>query len=273
MFDKPIIFIDTETTGVDVANDRIIELSMLKLTKCDCGCHAGGSMVHIQACCDSNQMLQEVRTKRFNPGGSIPKSATDIHGISDEDVKNEKPFAQYAKAIHDMLIGCDLAGFNSNRFDFAILFNEFVRAGVEWDYKQHRMIDVGNLYKQLQPRTLTAAVNMYCNRDHNEAHGAEADAIATKDVFYKMLLIHEGEETFPKTLDEIAAYSNFNKPILDLSGKFGVDEDGDIIFTFGKWINQKAKDHLDFVTWMIKANFPLDTLRICNKLLNEKRNG
>lgn len=240
---KPFVFIDIESTGTDTTKDRVVELCMIKMFKDD----------------------EVIFTKRFNPTIPIPESASLVHGIYDKDVMHEATFASHAKEVLDFINDCILIGFNSNRFDFPLLNAEFERCGIEWDYSRNIFVDVGNLYKLLNPRTLTQAVFDYTGKDHSEAHAAEADVRGTISVFFAMLEKHN-ELLIP--LDELALKSNYDKPILDLSGKFSYDKDNDIIFTFGKHINQKAKNHLDFVQWMIRANFPNDTVKICYELID-----
>lgn len=244
--ERPIIFFDLETTGVDRENDRIVEIAICKY-------QPDGQI--------------ETYCRRVNPEMSIPKEASDVHGIKDEDVANEPKFKQLAKGLLAMLNGCDIAGFNSNAFDIPLLFFEFNRAGLYWDYTQHRMIDVGNIFKIKEPRTLTAAVKFYLGKDLEDAHSAKADIEATVDVFLAQL---EKYEDLPDTVDALALLSNFDKKIVDISGKFTYDENGVIVFNFGKHKGQPAKDFPSFLEWMItKANFSRDTQEVAYKLLEE----
>lgn len=246
--DKPIVWFDIESTGVDRENDRIVELCMVKI-------NADGP--------------REVKTRRFNPEMPIPAGASEVHGIYDDDVKYEPAFRQVAKGIHAFIQGCDLGGFNSNAFDIPMLYHEFLRAGIEWDYSQCRMIDVGNIYKRLYPRTLESSVKNFLGREHDGAHGAEADTLATIEVFdYFMGL---GSEELPADMDGISLYSNYDKKMLDVSGKFSLADDGEtIILNFGKYRGQPATDNIDFIEWMIyKANFSPDVNRICEQILKE----
>lgn len=241
---RPLVFLDIESTGVDRENDRIIELSFCKINP------------------DGNR---EIKTARFNPEIPIPAGATEVHGIKDEDVKDKPLFKQQAKGILSFLDGCDLAGFNSNSFDIPLLFNEFLRAGLYFDYKKIRMIDVGNIFKINEPRTLGAAVKLYCNREHEGAHGAEADVMATADVFISQL---EKYADIPKDINELSLYSNFGNEVMDLSGKF-IKKDGKVLLTFGKHRGQPADEHLDFLEWMVyKAAFNRDTIEIAKEILS-----
>lgn len=250
---RPIVFFDLETTGVDVRRDRIVEISLIKVTS-------------------SNQIWMDVVvdqkiTQKINPGIPIPESATAVHGIKDDDVVFEPQFSHVAPMIIDFIDGCDIAGFNSNSFDLRMLYAEFIRCNIEWDYKKHNLIDVGNMFKQLQPRTLSAAYKHYMNEEHVDSHGAEADAKATLEVFAVMVVKHSKE--LPDTIEDLALYSNFGKEILDLSGCFGVDDDGDIIFKFGKHIAKKAKLERPYLEWMCKSDFAIDTKRIAIKILED----
>lgn len=242
---RPLCFIDLEATGLDRENDRIVEISILKMDE-------EGEVT--------------VKTRRINPEMPIPAQATEIHGITDQDVTNEPTFKRLAKGLHDFIKDCDLAGYNSNAFDFPMLYAEFRRAGIEWEYSKSSMVDVGNIFKIREPRTLEAAVKFYTGQDHENAHGAEADVRATVAVFFKQIFKYTD---LPETIEELALLSNHGKPMLDLSGKFSIDVDGDVIFNFGPHRGKKAKDELSFVQWMYSKDFPPDTKAICNNLLNK----
>src|SRR5690606_29861619 len=159
--ERPLVFLDIESTGIDREHDRIIELSLVKMMP-------DGEVV--------------TRTRRLNPTIPIPPAATEVHGITDQDVKDMPTFAQVANGVLELISGCDLAGYNSINYDFPMLFNEFMRAGINWNYDQHQMVDVGNIFKIKEERTLSAAVQFYCGKELDGAHGAEADTLATVDV-------------------------------------------------------------------------------------------
>lgn len=163
---RPIVFLDLETTGVDPAKDRIVEISLVKV-------QPDGS--------------KEVKTRRINPGMPIPPESTAIHGIADDDVKDEPRFEQIAKSLAAYMEGCDLAGYNSNRFDIPVLAEEFLRAGVDVDLKKRRFIDVQNIFHKMEQRTLVAAYRFYCDRELEGAHSAEADTLATYEVLKAQL--------------------------------------------------------------------------------------
>lgn len=243
--EKPLVFLDIEATGLDLDLDRIVELSFCKL-------HADGT--------------REIKTNRYNPEITIPDEVIEIHGITNEAIKDCPLLKQHAKGILKFLEGCDIAGFNSNRFDIPLLFNELSRAGYYLPYKKMRMVDIGNIFKIKEARTLEAAVKFYCDKDHEGAHGAEADVLATIDVFTMQL---ERYSDLPTELTQLALMSNYNNEILDLSGKFIKNKEGVILLNFGKYKGKPAVEHPDFLDWMIyKASFPIDTIDIAKSVLN-----
>ncbi|TXH14197.1 MAG: 3'-5' exonuclease [Hyphomicrobiaceae bacterium] len=246
--ERPIAFFDLETTGVDRENDRIVEIAVCKLdptgqTKTFC--------------------------RRVNPTIPIPATASEVHGITDEDIANEPTFKQLAKGLLEILRGCDIAGFNSNSFDVPVLFNEFQRAGHYWDYTKFLMIDAGNLFKIKEPRTLSAAVKFYCGRELEDAHSAAADIEATVDVFLSQMTRYENDEDFPNTLSELALYTNYGNKLADLSGKFVYDNQGILLLNFGKHKGQPAANHIDFLEWMLSKDFPADTVAIAAEVVDE----
>lgn len=242
--EKPIVFLDIESTGLDLEMDRIIELALCKI-------HPDGT--------------REVKTNRYNPAIHIPEASTEIHGITDEDVKDKPFFKQHAKGIVSFMEGCDIGGFNSNFFDIPMLYTELARAGVEFDYKSRNLIDVGNIFKIKEQRNLAAAYKFYCNQDIENAHSAEADILATVDVFFAQV---ERYEDMPEDMTALALFSNYDKPILDLFGKFTTDKDGNILLNFGKHKGQKAADNLSFLEWMLyRGTFHKDTLKVATDIL------
>lgn len=242
---RPLCFLDIESTGLDKENDRIVEIAICKI-------HTDGT--------------KEVKTRRINPGIPIPAGASEVHGIYDEDVKDEPTFTALAPGLMKFLENSDIGGYNSNAYDVPMLFNEFRRAGIYWDYTKFRMIDAGNIFKRMEARTLTAAYKFFCDKDIENAHSAEADILATVEVFEAQLNRYP---ELPDTLDELHLYCNYDKPILDLSGKFTVDDDGDIVFNFGTKRGVKAKEDIGYIQWMLSKDFPLDTQKICNQVLDE----
>lgn len=244
-FIRPITFLDIESTGVDKENDRIIELAVVKLLPTG---------------------ERESKVVLLNPEIPIPPKATEIHHITDEMVKDKPTFRQIAKALYAFLEGSDLGGYNSNIFDIPLLFNEFNRAGIYFDYQDRNFIDVGNIFKIQETRTLSAAVKFYLNREHKDAHGALPDIEATIEVFFAQLRKYE---EVPKTAEELHLFCNYGKPLLDLSGKFTSNEEGEIVFNFGKHRGEKAKDYPDFLRWMMGKDFNQDTMEIVRNLLFE----
>lgn len=243
---KPIAFIDLETTGTDINNDRIVEISICKVNL---------------------DFSREVKTRRVNPGILIPAGASEIHGIKDEDVANEPPFRSIAKGIHAFIDGCDIGGFNSNNFDIPLLFNEFERSGIQWDYTKCNFIDVGNIYKIKEPRTLAAAVKFYTGENIENAHSAEADINATVDVFFKQL---EKYDDVPTTAEELHLYCNYGKRSIDLSGWFAYADDGvTVLFNKGKHKDKKVSENLDYIEWMLRTPFPSDVHKYCLEFINQ----
>lgn len=244
-FERPIAFLDLETTGVNVKEDRIVEIAILRY--------------------DVNKQLEYSFETKVNPEIPIPESASAVHGIYDKDVESEPPFSFYVDEIFDALKGCDIAGFNSNRFDFPMLFNEFARNGVHWDHLAHKMIDVGNIYKINEQRTLAAAVKFYIGEDLVDAHSALADTEATARVFFAQL---EKYPELPQTSAELDLYCNFGNKRLDIDGKFVYAEDGEtILINFSDKKGQPAKDHPGLMEWMLSRSFSEDTKAIAMGIL------
>lgn len=242
---RPLCFLDIESTGLNTEDDRIVELCVLKVYP--------------------DVVEPEIKTRRLNPTIPISAGASEVHGITDEDVRDCNTFKEIADSLHTYIEGCDLAGYHSLAFDFPMLRKEFERAGIDWDYTKVNLIDVGNIVKIQNPRDLTSAFRMYCQKELEGAHGAEADTLATAEIFVQQL---KREET-PQTLDELALYSNYDKPLLDLSGKFTLNQDGEKIFNFGPYRGEPIEKHLDFVEWMYGKDFAPDTKRICADVLNK----
>lgn len=242
---NPVAFIDLETTGTDVANDRIVEISILK--------------VH------PNQK-EEVKTLRINPERPIPPETTAIHGISDADVKDAPTFAKEAKNIADFIEGCDLAGYNSNKFDFPLLAEEFLRAGANVDLKRHKFIDVQVIFHKKERRTLEAAYEFYCGKKLENAHSAEADIRATYEVLKGQLDRYEDLEN---DTEYLAKFSSHNKQV-DFAGRIVMNSDGKEVFNFGKnkgksveWVLENQPGYYD---WMMKSDFPLYTKKVLTEI-------
>jgi DNA polymerase-3 subunit epsilon len=241
--ERPIVFIDLETTGID-HDSRIVELAVCKL---------------------SPNMAREYKCMKINPEMPIPKEASLVHGIYDKDVADSPTFGKVASSILLYLNNCDIGGFESNRFDVRILYKEFARVGLTWEYEKSSLIDAGVIFKRANPRTLAAAHKHYLGSDLNYAHSALADVTATVDVFLKQL---EHHPELPKTIRELHYYSNYDLPMLDIDGFFGLDASGDYIFNKGKHRNEKAKDNRHYLQWMyLEGNFSLSTKRIAAEIL------
>jgi len=180
---------------------------------------------------------------------------------------SEYPFSKYAKNIHEYIKDCDIAFFGGNKIDCLILYNEFSRANIDWDYSDINFVDIGNLYKIMEPRDLKTAVMFYCGRELEGAHGAEADTVATLDVLHAQL---DKYSELPVTVKELALKSNFDKPVLDLGGKFTYNDAGEICLNFGPKRGEKAVDNISFLQWMHTKDFPADTMRIAYGVMYPK---
>lgn len=249
---KPLAFFDLETTGVNIVRDRIIEISILKA-------HVNGKT--------------EVKTYRINPEMPIPLEASMIHGIYDEDLKGCPTFKEVAKTIAAFLEGCDLAGFNSNRFDVPLLVEEFLRAGVDIEMKNRRLVDVQRIFHLMEPRNLAAAYKFYCGKELVDAHSAEADTLATYEILNAQVeryagvqIKGEGGQMIEPVVNDIAKLHALTATrMVDYAGRMAYDANGDIVFNFGKHSGKKVLDVLknepSYFEWMLKGDFPLDTKR------------
>ena len=250
---KPMVFFDLETTGVSITHDRIVEVSFLKV-------YPNGK--------------EEIKSRRINPGMPIPPQATAIHGITDDDVKDCPTFKQVARSLADQLEGCDLAGFNSSRFDVPMLAEEFLRAGVDFDMSKRKFVDVQIIFHRKEQRTLEAAYAFYCNKQLENAHSAEADAMATYEVLKSQL------DRYPDLTNDIDAlskeYSSFNNN-LDFAGRIILNEEGVEVFNFGKHkgkpVLQVLKNEPGYYNWMMEGDFPLNTKQVLTKIRLKELNG
>ncbi|MBR5138691.1 MAG: 3'-5' exonuclease [Alistipes sp.] len=242
---RPIVFFDLETTGVDTAKDRIVEISMVKVMP------------------DGEEIT---RTRRINPQMHIPEQATAIHGIKDEDVANEPTFAQIAKSLAQFIEGCDFGGFNSNRFDLPMLVEEFLRVGVDIDFKKRKFVDVQNIFHKMEQRTLVAAYKFYCDKDLTEAHSAEADTKATYEVLKAQL------DRYPNLQNDVAALAEFStrNETADYAGRILYNEKGEEIFGFGKYkgrlVSQVFQEEPSYYAWMMNGDFPLYTKKVITEI-------
>ena len=242
---KPIIFFDLETTGINIAKDRIVEISILKV-------FPNGN--------------KESKTWLVNPEMEIPKEASDIHGITNERVVTEPTFNELAAEVSKMIKGCDLAGFNSNRFDIPLLAEEMLRAEVNFDMKGRVAIDVQVIFHKKEERTLSAGYQFYCGKSLENAHSAEADTLATYEILKAQLDKYEDVENDVQFLSE---YSTFNKRA-DFAGFIQFDKEDDEIFTFGKYKGRKVAEVLKtdkgYFSWIQNADFPLYTKKVLKEI-------
>lgn len=242
---RPVIFFDLETTGVSTVRDRIVEISMLKVMP-------------------SGEEI--ARTRRLNPEMPIPPEATAIHGITDEDVRDKPTFAQIAKSLAAFMEGCDLGGFNSNRFDLPLLVEEFLRAGVDVDFRECRFVDVQNIFHKMEPRTLVAAYKFYCDKDLEDAHSAEADTRATYEVLKAQL------DRYPELKNDMDSLSEFSSRgrMADYAGRVVFDENGRELFGFGKYRGRSVEEVLaedaSYYTWLMSIDLPLYTKKVITEI-------
>lgn len=238
---RPIVFFDLETTGINIAKDRIVEISILKI-------FPNGN--------------QEGKTWLVNPEIEIPKSASDIHGITNEKVVTEPTFKELAKKVNELIKGCDLAGFNSNRFDIPLLAEEMLRADEDFDMKNRVAVDVQTIFHKKEQRTLGAGYKFYCGKELEDAHSAEADTKATYEILLAQLEKYDDLENDISALSEFSSHSKR----ADFAGFIMFDEDDKEIFTFGKYKGKQvesvlAKDQ-GYYGWIQNADFPLYTKKV-----------
>ncbi|MBC7921429.1 MAG: 3'-5' exonuclease [Ferruginibacter sp.] len=249
---KPLAFFDLETTGLNLVHDRVVEICIAKAMP-------NGDVI--------------IKTRRINPTIPIPLETSLIHGIYDEDIKDAPPFKAVAHVLSQFLEGADLAGFNSNRFDVPMLVEEFLRAGLDFDLRNRRLIDVQRIYHLMEPRNLAAAYRFYCGKDLVNAHTAEADTLATFEVLNEMVQRYEGtvvrdakgNETVPVRNDMDTLHALSAARIVDLAGRMALNDKGEEIFTFGKHKDRLVREILEkepaYYDWVMKGEFPLDTKR------------
>jgi DNA polymerase-3 subunit epsilon len=249
---NPIVFFDLETTGINIASDRIVELSILKV-------NVNGS--------------EEVYTKRINPEMPIPKQSSDIHGIYDADVKDAPTFKSIARELAKFMEGCDIGGFNSNKFDIPLLAEEFMRVGVDFDMQKRRFIDVQTIFHKMERRTLEAAYKFYCDKDLTEAHSAEADTRATYEVLKAQL------DRYPELENDVAALSKFSTQNrnVDFAGRIVYNDKDEEVFNFGKYKGVKVEEVLEkdpgYYGWMMNGDFPLYTKKVLTNIKLRKFNS
>jgi len=244
---RPIAFIDLETTGINITTDRIVEIAIVKILQ------------------DGEK---QVKRKLINPLIPIPQSSSDIHGITDEMVKDAPSFKQVANEIKQFIEGCDLGGYNSNRFDIPMLLEEFLRVGIDYTLEGKRLVDVQKVFHMMEQRTLGAAYKFYCQKILEGAHGAEADATATWEVLEAQI------ERYPQIGDTVESIVKFTgeDDIVDLARRF-VKDKGIEVFNFGKHkgkpVAQVLKEEPQYYDWMMKGDFPINTKQKLTEMFNK----
>ncbi|WP_395803044.1 exonuclease domain-containing protein [Daejeonella sp.] len=257
---RPLAFFDLETTGVNVAADRIVEISILKAMP---------------------DGTEDVKTLRINPGMPIPLESSLVHGIYDEDIKHEPTFKQVGEELARFLDDCDLAGYNSNRFDIPVLMEEFLRNGIDFEIDNRHFVDVQNIFHQMEQRTLKAAYQFYCGKDIVNAHSAEADIKATYEVLMAQIEKYEnvdwedkkGQVSKPvqNNIEALHKFTNLNKPV-DFAARMVYNEDGVEVINFGKHkgrsVEEVFQSEPSYYNWMLNGDFPLYTKRCLEKIWN-----
>lgn len=242
---KPIVFFDLETTGINIAKDRVVEISILKV-------FPNGN--------------KESKTWLVNPEVEIPKEASDIHGITNEKVVTEPTFKELASQINEMIADADLAGFNSNRFDIPLLAEELLRAGIDFDMNNRKAVDVQTIFHKKEQRTLSAGYQFYCGKDLEGAHSAEADTNAT----YEILLAQVDKyDDLENTVEALSEFSTHGKRA-DFAGFVLYNDDDQEIFSFGKYkgrtVEEVLKENPGYNAWIQNADFPLYTKKVLREI-------
>ncbi len=255
---NPIVFLDLETTGIDIAKDRIVEIALLKI-------HLDNS--------------EEEMLMRINPEIAISEEATRVHGITNEDVADKPTFREVAKNLAKFIEGCDLAGFNSNRFDIPLLAEEFLRADVDIDLKKRKFIDVQAIFHKMEKRTLAAAYLLYCNKTLTDAHSALADTKATYEVLKAQLDTYKGKEyednhgrisvPIVNDMEKLSEFSAYDRNV-DYVGRIVYDDKGVEVFNFGKNKGVPVKKVLEeqpgYYGWILNSEFPLYTKKVLTQI-------
>jgi DNA polymerase-3 subunit epsilon len=243
---RPLAILDLETTGVNISTDRIVEIAIVRIQP---------------------DGTRQVKRKLINPEMPIPQASSSVHGITDEMVQNAPTFRQAANEIRQFLENCDLAGYNSNRFDIPLLVEEFLRAGQEIDFDKIRLVDVQKIFHTMEQRTLSAAYKFYCEKELEGAHSAEVDALATFEILLAQV------KRYPQlgVSVESILQSIGDEQIVDFARRF-VMENGKEVFNFGKYKGQSVEEVLrkerQYYDWMMKGDFPLHTKQKLTEILN-----
>ena len=243
---NPLVFFDLETTGINIAKDRIVEISVLKV-------YPNGK--------------EEQKTMRVNPEIPIPAEATAVHGITNEDVKDCPTFKQIAKELARYIEGCDLGGYNSNRFDIPLLAEEFLRVGLDFDMRKRKSVDVQTIFHKMEQRTLSAAYRFYCDKCLEDAHTAAADTFATYEVLKAQL--DRYNEKLENNVEFLSKFSTQNNNA-DFAGFIVYNDKGVEVFNFGKNkgipVEQVLKEQPGYYAWMLNSDFPLYTKKILTEI-------
>jgi DNA polymerase III subunit epsilon len=242
---RSIAFIDLETTGINIASDRIVEISVLKI---------------------GPDGKEEWMVSRINPEMPIPPKSTAIHGITDSDVISSPTFREVAKNLASFLEGCDLAGYNALKFDIPVLAEEFLRVNVDFNFRKRKYVDVQVIFFKKEQRTLSAAYQFYCNKSIKNAHSSKADTQATYEVLQAQLDMYSDLANDIEKLSEFSAHNNS----ADFIGRIIYDENGVETFNFGKYkgrhVDQVFKDDPSYYSWMMNGDFPLYTKKILTEI-------
>jgi DNA polymerase-3 subunit epsilon len=243
---RPLVFIDLETTGTNIATDRIVEIAMVKILP------------------DKSKLIKQ---KLINPQMPIPKGSSDIHGITDDKVKDAPVFKDVANELKQFIDNADLSGYNSNRFDIPLLMEEFLRAGITIDMNNRKMVDVQNIFHMMEKRTLSAAYKFYCDKELIDAHSAEADAAATWEILEAQL---DRYGHLGNTVDSVLQFTGEEKYV-DFARRFVLENDVEV-FNFGKHKGRSVAEVLkaepQYYDWMMKGDFPLHTKQKLTEILN-----
>ncbi len=255
---RPIVFFDIESTGLNIGTDKIVEISMLKVMP------------------DNTTII---KTELINPQMHIPELVSELHGIYDKDVANKPTFAELAPAIRDFIKGCDLAGYNLQKFDVPLLVEEFLRAGMDLDLRGIRIVDVQNIFHRMEPRNLRAAYKFYCGEELVDAHTAEADTIATFKILEAQLsryedtvMVDENDKEYIPIKNDVVTLSTFSTSDrnVDFAGHIVFDKNDMEVFNFGKHkgiaVEQVFTKEPSYYDWMMKADFPLYTKKIIHNI-------
>ena len=251
---NPLLFFDIESTGLNVATDRIVEISIVKVSPGAPG--------------EPNKV--EVKTRRVNPTIPISPEAEAVHGISNDDVKDEPKFSQIAKSLAQFMKGCDIAGYNSMKFDIPMLAEEFIRAGVDFDFRKRKLVDVQNIFHKKEQRTLKAAYKFYCSKNLDNAHSAEADTMATYEVLEAQLDRYANDdEPLQNDVEYLAKYSIQNR-FVDYAGRIVLNDKDQPVFNFGKHKGRLVTEVLakepSYYSWMMDGDFTLDTKKVLTEI-------